>query len=271
MQKLSTTDIISFVKSEGIEVIGISPIEPLLTDDRYTKNVDRICPNAKCVIVFGNIFPQSVLDACPENPRPARFTLNSLYSEGAEICLKISRFLEKNGYRGIIIPAYLPVEMNYETLGLKGDLNLKHAAAEAGLGSRGISDLLITPNYGPRVRLFGVVTDADLEPTPKNDKNYCTNCNICIKACPSGAISESGCDPKLCSPYAMKHGLPQILRFIYELEKEKSTEKLFKKLRSLEMWNFWQALSQGSFYECFMCIQSCPIGKIKFKKTEHAE
>jgi len=253
MLKLSTTDIISFVKSEGIELVGVSRIEPLLTDDRYTKNVDRICPNAKCVIVFGNIFPQSVLDACPENPRPARFTLNSLYSEGAEICLKISRFLEKNGYRGIIIPAYLPVEMNYETLGLKGDLNLKHAAAEAGLGSRGISDLLITPNYGPRVRLFGVVTDADLEPTPKNDKNYCTNCNICIKACPSGAISE------------------QILRFIYELEKEKSTEKLFKKLRSLEMWNFWQALSQGSFYECFMCIQSCPIGKIKFKKTEHAE
>jgi len=268
MQKLSTMDIITFVKSEGIELVGVSPIEPLLTDSRYEKNVERICPNAKCVVVFGNTFPQSVLDACPENPRPARFALNTLYSEGAEICLKISRLLEKNGYRGIIIPAYLPVEMNYETLGLKGDLNLKHAAAEAGLGSRGVSDLLITPNYGPRVRLFGVITDAELEPTPKDDQNYCTDCSLCIKACPSGAISESGCNPKICSPYAMKNGLPQILQFIKEFENESSKEKIFKKLRGLKMWNFWQALSQGSFYECFMCIQSCPVGKIKFSKAK---
>jgi epoxyqueuosine reductase QueG len=267
MQKLSTADIIEFVKSEGVELIGVSPIEPLLTDNRYKKNVERICPNAKGVIVFGNTFPQSVLDACPENPRPARFSLAALYSEGAEICLKISRLLEKNGYRGVIIPAYLPVEMSYKTLGLKGDLNLKHAAAEAGLGSRGISDLLITPDYGPRVRLFGVVTDAELEHTPKNDTNYCTNCNICIKACPSGAISESGCDTQKCAPYSMKNGLPQILRFIYKLENEPSKEKIFKKLRGMEMWNFWQALSQGSFYECFMCIQSCPVGRIKFGKT----
>ncbi len=267
MQKLSTTDIIEFVKSEGIELVGVSPIEPLLTDKRYKKNVERICPNAKGVIVFGNTFPQSVLDACPENARPARYTLETLYSEGAEICVKISRFLEKNGYRGVIIPAYLPVEMSYQTFGLKGDLNLKLVAAEAGLGSRGRNDLLITPNYGPRVRLFGVITDADLNPTPKNYNDYCTDCKMCIEACPAGALSETGCNPRLCGPYSMKYGLPRILQFISELEKEESTKKIFKKLQGMEMWNFWQALSQGSYYECFMCIQSCPVGKIKFEKT----
>ncbi|MBY9003425.1 MAG: epoxyqueuosine reductase [Candidatus Lokiarchaeota archaeon] len=266
MQKLSTTNVVTYMKSVGIEIIGVSPIEPLLTDSRYQKNIERICPNAKCVIVFANTFPQSILDACPENARPARFTLETLYAEGAEISVKLSRFLEKNGYRGVIIPAYLPVEMSYKTLGLKGDLNLKLAAVEAGLGSRGISDLLITPNYGPRVRLFGVITDADLKPTLKNEKNYCTNCKMCIEACPSGAISESGCNPTLCAPYSMKSGLPQIIRFIKELEKETSRKELFKKLSGLEMWNFWQALSQGSYYECFMCIQSCPVGKIKFTK-----
>ncbi|MFX1500574.1 MAG: 4Fe-4S binding protein [Promethearchaeota archaeon] len=271
MQNLSTIDIISLLKSEGIDLIGVSPIKPLLTDSKYEKNIERICPNAKCVIVFANVFPQSVLDACPENPRPARYTLNTLYSEGGRICLKVSRFLEEKGYRGVIVPAYLPVDMNYETFGLKGELNLKHAAVEAGLGSRGKNDLLITPNYGPRVRLFGVITDADLEPTQKDNKDYCTKCNICIEACPSGALSESGCDPKICSPYAMKWGLPQILRFLSELEKETSMERIFKRLRGLEMWNFWQALSQGSFYECFTCIQSCPVGKIKFKKGRHSK
>jgi epoxyqueuosine reductase QueG len=264
MEELTTESIIKFLKNESIELCGISPIEPLLTDKRYKENIGRICPGAKCVIVFGNIFPQSVLDACPENPRPARFSLEALYSEGAEICLKVSRFLEKSGYRGVIIPAYLPVDMSYETLGMKGDLNLKHAAVEAGLGSRGKNDLLITANFGPRVRLFGILTDADLDPTPKDNKNYCTNCNICIKNCPSGALSESGCDPRTCSPYAMKWGLPRILQFLSELHKETSQDKIFKKLRGLEVWNFWQALSTGAYYECFMCIQSCPVGKRKF-------
>lgn len=264
MEEISTQTIIDLLNNEGIELAGVAPIEPCLTDKRYEENVARICPNAKNVIVFGNVFPQSILDACPENARPARFALEALYSEGADICLKISRFLEKKGYRGVIIPAYLPVEMSYKTLGMKGELNLKHVAREAGLGSRGKNDLLITPDYGPRVRLFGVITDADLEPTPKDDKNYCTECNMCIKACPSGALSESGCNTALCAPYAMKYGLPALIQYINELEREPTKSKMFKKLRGLEFWNFWQALSTGAYYECFMCIQSCPVGKKKF-------
>ena len=267
MEDLTTESIIKFLKTEGVELIGVSPLEPLLTDKRYKENVSRICPNAKCVIVMGTIFPQSVLDACPENPRPARYTLNALYSEGEGYCLKLARLLERKGFRAVIIPAYLPVEMNYETFGLKGDLNLKHAAFEAGLGSRGKSDLLITKDYGPRVRLFGLITDADLKPTPKDDKDYCRDCQVCIKSCPSGAISESGCNPKICSPYAMRNGLPSILGFIKTLETESSPQKILKKLRGLETWEYWQALSQGSFYECFMCIQSCPVGKRKFGKN----
>jgi hypothetical protein len=66
----------------------------------------------------------------------------------------------------------------------------------------------------------------------------------------------------------MKWGLPRMLQFISELEKETSKSKVFKKLRGLEVWNFWQALSTGAFYECFMCVQSCPLGKIKFSKEE---
>ncbi len=266
MKELTTKEVISFLKSHDIELCGVAPIDSVLTDDRYRQNIEQICPNAKCIIVFANIFPQSALDACPENTRPARFTLEALYSEGAQICIKLSRFLEKHGFRGIIIPAYLPVEMSFKTLGLKGDINLKLAAVEAGLGTRGKNDLVITPDYGPRVRLFGVITDADLECTPKLDKNFCIDCDACIKACPSGALSESGCDPKRCAPYAMKYGLPQILRFISELEKETKQKKIFKKLRGLEIWDFWQALSQGSFYDCFNCIKVCPIGKIKFNQ-----
>ena len=106
MEELTTESIIKFLKTEGLELIGVSPIEPLLTDRRYKENVDRICPSAKCVIVIGTVFPQSVLDACPENPRPARYTLHALYSEGEGYCIKLARFLEKKGFRAVIIPAF---------------------------------------------------------------------------------------------------------------------------------------------------------------------
>ena len=123
---------------------------------------------------------------------------------------------------------YLHLSQSHTTRKL---LNLKKAAFEAGLGSRGKSDLVVTPDYGPRVRLFGVITDADLEPTPKLEKEYCTECNICIKSCPSCALSESGCDPRKCAPFAMKWGLPGMLQFMGDLTKDTSKAKVIKKLR----------------------------------------
>jgi epoxyqueuosine reductase QueG len=68
-------------------------------------------------------------------------------------------------------------------------------AQKAGIGWVGKHGLLITPEFGPRVRLAAVYTS--IENLPFVDSNdhgwideYCKICGICIKQCPPQAILE---------------------------------------------------------------------------------
>ena len=108
---------------------------------------------------------------------------------------KISRYLESKGYK-----AYhqLASEGGVDSRQLNGLFSLKHAAREAGIGVIGRNSLLLTPEYGPRVRLTGVITNAEIEPDSPSDAEFCKDCEkLCIEACPADALQE----PKDSSDY----------------------------------------------------------------------
>ncbi|MFO8109931.1 MAG: hypothetical protein R6U17_05350 [Thermoplasmata archaeon] len=108
---------------------------------------------------------------------------------------QISRFLERKGYK-----AYhqMASEGGVDGRDLTGLFSLKHAGAEAGIGVLGRNSLLLTPRYGPRVRLTGIITNAKLEPDASLNENYCKTCDrFCMSACPAGALKEPSDD----SPY----------------------------------------------------------------------
>ncbi len=61
----------------------------------------------------------------------------------------------------------------------------------AGLGDLGRNGLLITPQFGPRLRLSKVLTDLPLVPDAPIDfgvTEFCTVCKKCTELCPSHAI-----------------------------------------------------------------------------------
>lgn len=65
-------------------------------------------------------------------------------------------------------------------------------AISAGLGQLGRHGLLITPDYGPCVRLCKVLTDMPLntdKPVDFGVTEFCNQCLVCAKACPASAIS----------------------------------------------------------------------------------
>ena len=65
-------------------------------------------------------------------------------------------------------------------------------AIEAGLGELGRNGLLITPQYGSRVRLCKILTNLPLEldrPISFGVKDFCTTCKICAQHCETDAIS----------------------------------------------------------------------------------
>ena len=76
----------------------------------------------------------------------------------------------------------------------EGGLYMKDAAVLAGLGCIGRNNLLITPEYGPRVRLRVVLLDAELTATgPIAVRSLPTGAmRPCRGACPRGR-STGGC------------------------------------------------------------------------------
>ena len=63
----------------------------------------------------------------------------------------------------------------------------KTAATRAGLGWIGKTALLVTPEWGPAVRLGTVFTDAVLTAGEPVEDARCGNCRVCVDACPAGA------------------------------------------------------------------------------------
>jgi epoxyqueuosine reductase len=82
-----------------------------------------------------------------------------------------------------------------------GGAFLKDSAALAGLGVIGKHNLLVTPEYGTRIRLRGIFMEAELEPTGPLDFDPCKGCNKpCHRACPRGAFRSGSFERALCKP-----------------------------------------------------------------------
>lgn len=70
-----------------------------------------------------------------------------------------------------------------------GPLIDRAAAREAGIGSYGKNTAIITPEAGSWVVLGELITDLELQPDVPAPLEECGDCSICIRACPSGAIT----------------------------------------------------------------------------------
>jgi epoxyqueuosine reductase len=63
-------------------------------------------------------------------------------------------------------------------------------AARAGLGWQGKNSMLINRDSGSYFFIGTIITDAELEYESVNIKDYCGTCSVCIKSCPTQAITE---------------------------------------------------------------------------------
>jgi epoxyqueuosine reductase QueG len=64
----------------------------------------------------------------------------------------------------------------------------KTIATRAGLGWVGKCGLLVTREFGSAIRFSAVLTDAYLEGEEPIDASWCEDCEVCVEACPGGAI-----------------------------------------------------------------------------------
>ncbi|MFH2093069.1 MAG: epoxyqueuosine reductase [Pseudomonadota bacterium] len=73
----------------------------------------------------------------------------------------------------------------------KGGTYLKDASVLAGLGCVGRNNILVTPEYGSRVRLRALTLDVNLPSTGPIGFDPCKDCDdLCRKACPQKAFKD---------------------------------------------------------------------------------
>jgi epoxyqueuosine reductase QueG len=109
------------------------------------------------------------------------FMYQTLNMQLQMIGVQAAHFLSSRGYKALPMPAG-----GFQVgAGRYAFFSHRHAAVLAGLGEIGLNNLLITPQYGPRVRLNSVITTAPLEPDPIWQEQLCPGaeaCGVCLKA-----------------------------------------------------------------------------------------
>jgi len=157
----------------------------------------------------------------------AEGTEGKAYSMMAVVATMVAQFIRGLGYKAI--PTGNDTAINIPL------------AIDAGLGDLGRNGLLITPQYGPRVRLSKVLTDLPLvpdEPIEFGAIEYCEKCKKCAQYCPSQSIlwGKRTTEPN------------NISNASGELKWPIDAEKCLA---------FW-ARNEGS---CMNCIRVCPFNK----------
>lgn len=107
----------------------------------------------------------------------------------ADLKRKAVRILKKEGYKYLSIPADSDRIKNTFIAKLYPLFPHKIAATSAGLGWIGRNGLLINPEYGPRLSLATVLTDAPLKTDRPVKKSLCGDCILCVSYCPSEALT----------------------------------------------------------------------------------
>lgn len=147
----------------------------------------------------------------------------------------IARFLEQRGFRavGFDSGAGFYHEAGKTPQRFAGDISHKHVAVACGLGKFGLNNLVVSPAWGPRIRLATVITDAEFEYDHPLRENPCLTdeCGECVKACPVHALDgwRGRYDPETG----------------WVIDKRRCYDYIFNTLKG---------------QRCGLCIKACPVG-----------
>jgi len=240
-------EILKKCKELQIPMVGFAPVDrwenpPAELPNHFDEWIPRefwpqsIYPEAKTVIVIGLPVQLPIVETAPS------IYYHELYETvNAALDLKayeISNFLIIKGYPSIYLPrdGYGDIDIILEKP--LAFFSHKHAAYLAGLGSFGQNNVLLTPEYGPRVRFTSIFTTAKIDGTPLLGEDLCIHCLACVKECPVNAIKMEGNFPPL----------------IDKISCATRSKKLRGEYRS----------------PCGICIKVCPVGEDRkvFKRED---
>ena len=185
----------------------------------------EIPPGLEHVIVVAVPMPYDIIKTTPSVLGSAAAGIG--YSQDAALLISLAQFIRDLGYQAIPSMNDTAASVPY--------------AIKAGLGEYGRNGLLITREYGPRVRLGKVYTDLPLAhdlPRRFGVQEFCRICKRCAESCPASALS-----------------LDEPTYLIHNISNRKGVKKW--SVNAEKCFGFWAAQNT----DCATCIRSCPYNK----------
>ena len=171
----------------GATVAGIAAANDFVLAPEGFRPAD-VLEGCRSVVVLGVPFSPETLAMDPPEYTALR---NAIVKQMSDIAKATAKRVKAAGCKAKDISAiggkWVDVGGKKEN---RGHISLKHSAELAGLGTITRNYLLTSPKYGNLLWLSAVLTDAELAPDEKLQKNYCENCNICVDGCPAGAFRD---------------------------------------------------------------------------------
>lgn len=165
----------------GADLVGITALDERWhysdrPDTRDMTPVDNDLPEGMDrVIVMGHAMDFDLVDTYPSALAGA--ATGREYSHEAAICIQLAAYIRNLGYQAV-------ASMNDTALVIP-------YAIKAGLGEYGRNQMVLTPEFGPRVRFSKIFTNMPLAldgPRKLGLNEYCKSCTACPpKALPFGA------------------------------------------------------------------------------------
>ena len=212
-----TIEVKNLAQSEGAPLIGFAPVERWENAPEGHRPRDFV-PKAKSVITFGMRISDAIVDY---NDYHNHFTGQASWATAPASRLNYTKVVMSNiyMYMGHVMQdellSYLATRIAWKleekgfqcmpisttTIPVGGIRELewaqfffpwsnRHAAVMAGLGEFGYNNIVLTPQYGPRIRFNSVITEAEFEYTPLLSEKVCLRdkCRKCLDACTANAI-----------------------------------------------------------------------------------
>jgi ferredoxin len=246
----------------GADLCGIASAATLNAfppDPRWPQTPERISPYCKSVIVIVQRIPAGAF-RCKSNV-PVQYLDMLVLRRMDRIALKLAQEMERAGHPTFTLAAQ-ETDWNLKRASY-ARLSTRHLGVEAGLGTLGLEVNILTPEFGPRLYLTGILTELELEPDQRMQEQVCIgeSCSRCLHSCPPDAVRQWGLDKAACATEAQEFGFAQISKFFNGFF-EKGKEEQKAALRSRDLFGFWQGLLRvvGSFGDCPRCLAVCPVG-----------
>ncbi|MFX1367710.1 MAG: 4Fe-4S double cluster binding domain-containing protein [Promethearchaeota archaeon] len=226
MKRIDSQHLENLILEWGASLVGFAELTGLVP------NEDEHLPYGIAIAIR---LSDAVMDGIANGPTrmyvKLRQTVNSRLDR---IGAAIVSHLEGNGFKTHLIPVSQYVSSDEQSL------PHKTVATRGGLGWIGRNNLLITPQFGPRVRLISVLTNAQLKTAKPISLSMCGDCSVCIDSCPANALKGAFWDPSISN-----------LKMVDFEECEKHIEKYERKLNAPV---------------CGICISVCPVGTRRLRK-----